>query len=830
MANITNITQPSCLNNTGSITINNLPSDWTLVANPGNFEYSGTSPSYTINNIQPDNYTFIVQDNITTCSSNQSLQVTLTAVPACPIATNDITPYESGQSVTIDVVANDTSGAAVNPATVSLVPQTNNTNIITENGYVISMVMPYEGTWTVNTVTGQLTFQPFNTFFGSPSIIQYNIKDFNGNTSNNALVSTDILPIAVNDSTYYNPGSPVTLNIVMNDNLGDHVNPETLTLVLPESPNQNEPNNTSQLLQFSIPNEGNWAVNNTTGTATFTPLPGFTGVPTPQQYRVRDFQGNLSNIATIALQLKCAFVVSCPTFPEITVSCYEEIPTAEQLTEIAFEQLGNGDGNIGNSSCGNIEITATNSLYTGCNSQVVRTYTITEFQDNNGNGIRDLGENTILNTATCSQIFQVNDTIAPVFNGVLPENLTVECNAVPQAETLAATDNCGNAEVLFNESMTAGSCPGQYSIIRTWTATDSCGNNNILTQTITVTDQTSPSFNETLPENLAVECYAVPAAVTLTATDNCGNTEVVYIENTLAGSCPGNYSIIRTWTATDDCGNATTHTQTIIVTDHTAPVFNEPLPDNITLENTTVVPSPATLTASDGCGTASVTFQEEIVNGSCPGNSQILRTWRAVDACGNENVHTQTITLVDTTPPVFTGNLPQDQNLECGNIPMAVELTATDNSGEVSITLEEHEVEGDCKSKYSLIRTWTATDSCGNTATYVQTLYLNCHVKVYNAVSPDGDGKNDVFYLEGIECFPDNTVEIFNRWGAKVFETRGYDNSSNVFRGHSEGKNTISRNEALPTGTYFYILRYDFTADGNQHEKIEKSGYLYVVN
>ncbi|KGO89399.1 T9SS type B sorting domain-containing protein [Flavobacterium suncheonense] len=673
VANIESITQPTCQNNTGSVTVNNLPSDWTITVNPGDLSYQGTASSFSINDLQPGAYTFTIQDNITTCTANQNLNAVLNAVPLCPIATDDSSPYQTGVAVSVDVLQNDTTGAVVNPATVSLVPQANSTNIITNNhNSIISMVVPSEGTWSVDPVTGQITFEPFPDFSGVPSAIAYNVQDYDNNTSNIATVSLDLLPIAVNDTAAYIPGSSITLDITANDTPGDLVNPATVSLILPDSPMPENPENTTQLLQITITDEGTWSINNTTGAATFTPIAGFSGIPTAQQYRVRDYEGNLSNMATIQLQLSCNFEVVCPTFPDTTVACYSEIPTGTQLTIAEFAMLGNADGSIGNTPCGVIKITASNSPFLGCNTTVERTYTITEYQDNNGNGIKDADENTILNTVVCSQVFHVNDTVAPVFNGTLPQDLTLE----------------------YSDS--------------------------------------------------------IPAALTLTASDNCGNP--------------------------------------------------------------------------------TVTFDEETVVGTCPDNTKIIRTWTAADICGNETVHTQTITIIDTTPPVFTGALPTDQTLECGDIPTAPTLTATDGFGEVSVTFEEQEVQGDCKSKYSLVRTWTATDSCGNTATHTQTLYFNCQIKVYNAVSPNGDGKNDIFYLEGIECYPRNTVEIFNRWGAKVFETTGYDNTSKVFRGKSEGKNTVSKNEALPTGTYFYILRYDFSANGNQNEQIEKTGYLYVVN
>ena len=314
----------------------------------------------------------------------------------------------------------------------------------------------------------------------------------------------------------------------------------------------------------------------------------------------------------------------------------------------------------------------------------------------------------------------------------------------------------------------------------------------------------------------------------MTATDNCGTAIVTFVETTTAGTCSGNYTLTREWTATDECGLTTVHTQTITVQDTMAPEFVEALPTSITIECDIDLPVAEVLTATDNCGTAIVTFNEVIVDGNCINNYDIVRTWTATDECGLTTIHTQTITVQDTTAPVFTSELPQDGYADCNAIPEPVEMTAIDNCGEVTIVFEETEVPGDCSNRYTIIRTWTATDECGNETVHTQTLSLSCEIEIFNAVSADDDGVNDEFFLEGIDCYPNNKVMIFNRWGVKVFETEGYDNVNRVFRGYSDGRITISRGEQLPTGTYFYILEYEYTGEINPRP-IRQSGYLYLT-
>ncbi|MEP0086368.1 MAG: Ig-like domain-containing protein [Maribacter dokdonensis] len=80
-----------------------------------------------------------------------------------------------------------------------------------------------------------------------------------------------------------------------------------------------------------------------------------------------------------------------------------------------------------------------------------------------------------------------------------------------------------------------------------------------------------------------------------------------------------------------------------------------------------------------------------------------------------------------------------------------------------------------------------------------------------------------VFTITNIESFPNNTVKIYNRWGVLVFETSGYDNNGNAFKGLSNGRVTIKKNDELPVGVYFYIIDY-----ANDQQNKSMNGYLYI--
>ncbi|WP_188443089.1 DUF7507 domain-containing protein, partial [Planktosalinus lacus] len=97
--------------------------------------------------------------------------------------------------------------------------------------------------------------------------------------------------------------------------------------------------------------------------------------------------------------------------------------------------------------------------------------------------------------------------------------------------------------------------------------------------------------------------------------------------------------------------------------------------------------------------------------------------------------------------------------------------------------------------------------------------------EIFNGVTPNNDGLNDFFRIEGIEDYTNNNVQIFNRWGVLVFERDNYNNAENAFRGRSEGRVTVKEDDELPTGTYFYIIR--FIGDNNPGQS-SYSGYLYL--
>ncbi len=76
-------------------------------------------------------------------------------------------------------------------------------------------------------------------------------------------------------------------------------------------------------------------------------------------------------------------------------------------------------------------------------------------------------------------------------------------------------------------------------------------------------------------------------------------------------------------------------------------------------------------------------------------------------------------------------------------------------------------------------------------------------LRIAGAFSPDGDGINDFFVIQGIESYPTATIFIYNRWGSKVYE------SLNGYANDWDGKNRFGvtvGDQGLPVGNYYYVL------------------------
>ena len=298
-----------------------------------------------------------------------------------------------------------------------------------------------------------------------------------------------------------------------------------------------------------------------------------------------------------------------------------------------------------------------------------------------------------------------------------------------------------------------------------------CGGNEIkLVQTITVEDTTGPTTTTDFSSTINVSCDAIPAAPALIFVDNCSTAasiQFTYDEKKI-NVVAESYSLVRTWIVTDACSNSSTFTQII----------------NVAVTNSLVtIPNTA-------CNNGEVTTVN--LSSLLPVGTPTTGTWTDVNNSGSLQGNVLTVFGLAIGDYIF------EYKINDANCPRTIR---------VNMTIKDD-------------------DECGG-------IVLPCgSVLVHNAFSPNGDGINENFIIDNIDdinCYPTNTVEIYNRWGVLVFDTTNYNNTTRVFNGMSEGRSTISQSSGLPTGTYFYILNYTSIDNNGNVQTNKKDGYLYLT-
>ncbi len=245
-------------------------------------------------------------------------------------------------------------------------------------------------------------------------------------------------------------------------------------------------------------------------------------------------------------------------------------------------------------------------------------------------------------------------------------------------------------------------------------------------------DTMPPEITGDIPSDVTLNCGDdLPDPEPLTADDGCdinATTTTGMPTETIANGACNSQIITRTWSVTDCSGNTATASQVITFQDLTPPIIIGNAPANTTAQCGNLPPA-APLSATDACDLSITTtgLPTTIFNGGggpC-GSGTATRTWKVMDCAGNMAQKTQIITLTDAVPPVIIANLPANITVACGSLPTGFSLAATD-ACDMTLTgtaLPVDNISGlnNCGTG-QIIRTWTATDCTGNTATKSQTI------------------------------------------------------------------------------------------------------------
>ena len=239
---------------------------------------------------------------------------------------------------------------------------------------------------------------------------------------------------------------------------------------------------------------------------------------------------------------------------------------------------------------------------------------------------------------------------------------------------------------------------------------------------ITVNDDEAPIA--TAPADIAVGCGdEIPVAIAHIAIDNCEGeiAPVMPTSEVIPGDCPDMFTMIRTWSFADACGNASSVSQTIMVS---GDIDLETMPPaDVSVSCETEIPDPIDLMVAINCdgNMLAVSPSDEMIPGECPNRFTIVRTWSYENTCGGSSSVSQTITVNDEIAPIFTF-VPADETQDCSSNPEFGTPEVSDNCSEVTLVSEDVTVGTGCNQMVT--RTWVALDDCGNSEIATQTIIL----------------------------------------------------------------------------------------------------------
>lgn len=269
------------------------------VAGQGVWNYNAATGvvSFTPNSgftIDPSPLNYRLIENATNLYSDATVTANYNKLPPTANDDSNPTPANPGINVSLNILTNDLLSDG-SPAQASLVAVDLNPNL---TGNQDQLIVPNEGKWTYNSLTGILTFDPDPGFTVNPTVITYTLIESSTSLTNTAIVTVtynQLPPNAVNDVTpAENPGFVASTNLLTNDKLSDG-SPATLGKVTvdlnPATPGEEN--------SVTIAGKGTWQYDPTSGLITFTPLPGFTIAPPPLTYRLYEVATNLFDDATV---------------------------------------------------------------------------------------------------------------------------------------------------------------------------------------------------------------------------------------------------------------------------------------------------------------------------------------------------------------------------------------------------------------------------------------------------------------------------------------------------------------------------------------------------
>jgi gliding motility-associated-like protein len=807
----------NCINTTATIT-SSLAGTTFSWSGPGIVSGNGT-PTIVVN--QGGTYNYTVTSTTNGCKSNTNIAVTQNTAVSLSISsgaaincTNNVSSLSGNQSTysytwiapgtgninsgqstpTINITGTGTYTALVtNPAngctlSTTQVPTTN-TTVITPN---ITTVGP--ATITCNTPSLSLN--------GTPgSGVTYTWATGNGN----------IVGSTSNQNANISSGGIYTLAVTNNTN--GCIGTRTIAVGTNTTPPSAISNNTNNIM-LACPAQTAVITGTATGATSYSwiaPAGGsiLSGQNTATANVTSSSVGQFTFVATGANGCQATSIVTvspntnAPTFtlsnPNPSITCNSNTPSVSvnitSTVGISSYSWGPSSGISGptNTSTATFTTAGTFSVIITATNGCISTGVLTV-------GTATTPPSVAFGTGTAQAISCTNSlvTIAPTFTPASP-NYTYTWTGP------GIVGSSNNSSVQVNQ-------PGSYSLVITETLTG-CSTTTIV---VPVTgNNATPNLLINSSSTVGIGCATTNSTVTLTAIST--NTAVTYNWSTSSTSTviTVNSAGIYTVTATDPSNGCST-TQTISVANSTiAPGFS------------------ATTVGNLPCGTGTGT----LALAAASSNTNISYAWNGTGIISGSNTATPIINQAGIYTVVATDNLTgcsATSTIAVANPTVIANFTANVISG-----MSPLNVDFTNNSLGANTYSWTFGNSSTSTSTNPSTSYTasgtytvilassnglctdydTLVIKVTGGLgdipeifTPNGDGKNDPFYIPGLDSYPKNKLQIFNRWGNIVYEASPYKNDWDG----KPNKSSIGTDK-LPVGTYFYILDL-----GDEKEEIRK--------
>ena len=431
------------------------------------------------------------------------------------------------------------------------------------------------------------------------------------------------------------------------------------------------------------------------------------------------------------------------------------------------------------------------------------------------NGVYTISYN-ICTTATPTSCVSRTTTI--IVGDVTPTIVITPDSFVVSSTSTRTTPSVFDNDRIVDANGNTHSVTSSTVTISTQTVTTNASGN-------TVTPTINPDGTITIPEGLRPGNYTITYQLCTTTTPTtCANGTVTF---TVVPTQP---TVIVNPDSFVVTGTGTRTTPSVFDNDH----ILHPNGSTTAVNSNTVTISTQSVTTNANGNTVTPTINPDgtitIPEGLRPGNYTItyqLCTTASPSTCTTGEVnfevpdnevpdaHTITATTFINTPVEIKVT---DKPATHVNVITPPANGIATNNGDGTITYEPNNgFVGTDEFEYTLC-------TAGGCSTATVRITVTADLIIYNGVSLNGSALNNHFHIGGIEAYPNNTVRIYNRWGAEVFSAEGYDNLTKVFNGRSNARATMDAGDHLPQGTYYYIIEY-YDAANERHKEV---GWLYL--